>query len=227
MDGESLTEDPSQEYLQLLSLQDAQEVTLAETQRIAQLSVLPGGVPAEWLAGWVAPTYFRPQRTYRRGSAAARPSDHTPLGDRNGTPTQRQLSQRIAQNTLHSLSETATWADSQPAGKYPPAEPGALGIGPLEAATLNPKLCLLGRRTKYALPTSPRSFIQFFATPENRCLLRIASPLDGAKVSRSSVVKLHFVCVVAHDLRFRRWATAVNVKLMLPPRQSRGVSRLC
>src|SRR5258705_878209 len=27
-------------------------------------------------------------------------------------------------------------------GKYPPAEPGALGIGPLEAATLNPKLCL-------------------------------------------------------------------------------------
>src|SRR5882757_7788097 len=112
-------------------------------------------------------------------------------------------------------------------GKYPPAEPGALGIGPLEAATLNPKLCLLGRRTKYALPTSPRSFIQFFANPENRCLLRIASPLDGVKVSRSSVVKLHFVCVVAHDLRFRRWATAVNVKLILPPRQSRGVSRLC
>ena len=69
--------------------------------------------------------------------------------------------------------------------KYPPAEPGALGIGPLEAATLNPKLCLLGRRTKYALPTSPRSFIQFFATPENRCLLRIASPLDGVQVSRS------------------------------------------
>src|SRR6266436_7218913 len=99
-------------------------------------------------------------------------------------------------------------------GKYPPAEPGALGIGPLEAATLNPKLCLLGRRTRYALPTSPRSFIQ--------CLLRIASPLDGVKVSRSSVVKLHFVCVVTHDLRFRRWATAVNVKLILPPRQSRG-----
>src|SRR5712664_750831 len=112
-------------------------------------------------------------------------------------------------------------------GKYPPAEPGALGIGPLEAATLNPKLCLLGRRTKYALPTSPRPFIEFFATPENRCLLRIASPLDGVKVSRLSIVKLRFVCVVAHDLRFRRWATAVNVKLILPPRQSRGVSRLC
>jgi hypothetical protein len=112
--------------------------------------------------------------------------------------------------------------------KYPPAEPGALGIGPLEAATLNPKLCLLGRRTKYALPTSPRPFIQFFcASSENRCLLRITSPLDGVKVSRSSVVKLPFVCVVAHDLRFRRWATAVNVKLILPPRQSRGVFRLC
>src|SRR5258708_37225930 len=89
---------------------------------------------------------------------------------------------------------------------------------------LNPKLCLLDRRTKYALPTSPRPFIQFFATPENRCLLRIASRLDAVKVSRLSIVKLHFVCVVAHDLRFRRWATAVNVKLILPPRQSRGVS---
>src|SRR5258708_8241773 len=108
-------------------------------------------------------------------------------------------------------------------GKYPPAESGALGIGPLEAATLNPKLCLLGRRTKYALPTSPRSFIQFFATPENRCLFRMASPLDGVKVHRSSVVKLHFVCVVAHDLRVLRWATAVNVKLILPPLQSRGL----
>jgi hypothetical protein len=37
-----------------------------------------------------------------------------------------------------------------------------------------------------------------------------------------SIVKLPFVRVVAHDLTFRRWATAVNVKLMLPPRQSRG-----
>jgi hypothetical protein len=46
--------------------------------------------------------------------------------------------------------------------KYPPAEPGALGIGPLEAATLDPKLYLFGRRTKYSLPTSPRPFIQFF-----------------------------------------------------------------
>src|SRR6266700_4363610 len=47
-------------------------------------------------------------------------------------------------------------------GKYPPAKPGALGIGPLEAATLDPKLYLFGRRTKYSLPTSPRPFIQIF-----------------------------------------------------------------
>jgi hypothetical protein len=47
-------------------------------------------------------------------------------------------------------------------GKYPPAEPGALGIGPLEAATMDPKLYLFGRRTKYSLPTSPRPFIQIF-----------------------------------------------------------------
>jgi len=62
----------------------------------------------------------------------------------------------------------------------------------------------------------------FCATSENRCPLIIASPLGGVKISRLSVVKLPFVCVVAHDRRFRRWATAVNVKLILPPRQSRG-----
>jgi len=48
-------------------------------------------------------------------------------------------------------SSTGSFPDDFAEGKYPPAEPGALGIGPLEAATLNPKLCLLGRRTKYAL----------------------------------------------------------------------------
>ena len=42
------------------------------------------------------------------------------------------------------------------------------------------------------------------------------------RLSYSSIVKLPFVCVVAHDQKFRRWATDVNVKLMLPPRQSRG-----
>ena len=39
-------------------------------------------------------------------------------------------------------------------GNYTPAEPGALGIGPLEAATLDPKLYLFGRRTKHSLPKS-------------------------------------------------------------------------
>ena len=53
-------------------------------------------------------------------------------------------------------------------------------------------------------------------------------PLDNCiatgwvTVSRLSIVKLPFVCVVAHDRRFRRWATAVNVKLILPPRQAGG-----
>src|SRR5260370_7195673 len=61
-----------------------------------------------------------------------------------------------------------TRSSTRNSGKYPPAEPGALGIGPLEAATLNPKLCLLVRRTKYALSIYPRPFIQFLATPENR-----------------------------------------------------------
>jgi hypothetical protein len=47
------------------------------------------------------------------------------------------------------------------------------------------------------------------------------------RLSCSSIVKLPFVRVVAHDRKSRRWATAVNVKPLLPPRQSRGVSRLC
>src|SRR5882757_26832 len=61
-----------------------------------------------------------------------------------------------------SLPSTSAFAQLCSNGKYPPAEPGALGIGPLEAATLDPKLYLFGRRTKYSLPTSPRPFIQIF-----------------------------------------------------------------
>jgi hypothetical protein len=34
---------------------------------------------------------------------------------------------------------------------------------------------------------------------------------------------LPFVCLAAHEWEFRRW-TPGNVKLLLPPRQSRGVS---
>jgi hypothetical protein len=48
-------------------------------------------------------------------------------------------------------------------------------------------------------------------------------PTLGAAVS--SCPSSNFLsCVVAHDLTFRRWATAVNVKLMLPPDKSRGSS---
>ena len=66
--------------------------------------------------------------------------------------------------------------------KYPPAEPGALGIGPLEAATLDPKLYLFSRRTKYSRPRHPDLSSNFFcATSENRCLLIFASPLDGLR----------------------------------------------
>ncbi len=62
--------------------------------------------------------------------------------------------------------------------KYPPAEPGALGIGPLEAAILDPKLYLFSRRTKYSLPTSPRPFIQIF--------LHRFGEQDGAGMMRGS-----------------------------------------
>src|SRR5467141_3497968 len=53
-------------------------------------------------------------------------------------------------------------------------------------------------------------------------------PLDsisygsGIRLSYSSIVKLPFVCLVAHDRKLHRWTTAVNVKRLLPPRQSRG-----
>jgi len=48
------------------------------------------------------------------------------------------------------------------------------------------------------------------------------SHLLWLRLSYSSIVKLPFVCVVAHDRKSRRWATAVNAKPLLPPRQSRG-----
>jgi hypothetical protein len=34
------------------------------------------------------------------------------------------------------------------------------------------------------------------------------------RLSYSSIVKLPFVCVVAHDRKSRRWATAVNVNCL-------------
>jgi hypothetical protein len=52
------------------------------------------------------------------------------------------------------------WRSDQVAGKYPPAEPRALRIGPLEAATLNPKICPFGRHTN--TPSRPSTPFQFF-----------------------------------------------------------------
>ena len=43
--------------------------------------------------------------------------------------------------------------------KYPPAKPGALGLGPLKAAGLDPKLHLCGQHTKCSLETSPQPAI--------------------------------------------------------------------
>src|SRR4029079_14389956 len=41
----------------------------------------------------------------------------------------------------------------------------------------------------------------------------------------SSIVKFPFVCLAAHVREFPRW-TPLSVKLLLPPRHSRGVSLL-
>jgi hypothetical protein len=61
--------------------------------------------------------------------------------------------------------------------KYPPAEPGALGIWPLEAATLNRNSIYLAgaRNTPSRLHLDLLS--NFSPTSENRCPLSIASPL--------------------------------------------------
>src|SRR6202521_3443596 len=50
------------------------------------------------------------------------------------------------------------------------------------------------------------------------------SHLLWLRLSYSSIVKLPFVCLLAHDRKLHRWTTAVKVKLLLPPRQSRGTS---
>ena len=57
---------------------------------------------------------------------------------------------------------------------------------------------------------------------ENDMVLQ--SHLLWLRLSQSSIVKLLLVCVVAHDWKSPRWATARKVKLLLPPRQSRGIS---
>src|SRR5829696_3774783 len=76
---------------------------------------------------------------------------------------------------------------------------------------------------------SPRCF---FNCPYNVCLRHFGinttwylhSHLLWLRLSNSSILDLLFVCLAAHDSEFPRW-TPVFVKLLLPPRQSRGVSR--
>src|SRR5258705_13654941 len=64
-------------------------------------------------------------------TAPCRVDCKTALHDTGGNNPWRCRSQAVRQIHLN-----------RSRGKYPPAEPGALGIGPLEAAALNPKLCL-------------------------------------------------------------------------------------
>src|SRR5882672_6203791 len=47
-------------------------------------------------------------------------------------------------------------------GKYPPAKPGALDMGPLKAAGPDPKLHLRGQRTEYFLGMPPQQPFNFF-----------------------------------------------------------------
>lgn len=49
------------------------------------------------------------------------------------------------------------------------------------------------------------------------------SHLLWLKLSYSSIRDLLLVCLADHDLEFLGW-TPANVKLLLPPRQSRGAS---
>src|SRR3954453_15201473 len=77
--------------------------------------------------------------------------------------------------------------------------------------------------------TSPRCF---FSCPYNvfrrhfgiNTTWYLHSHLLWLRLSNSSILALLFVCLAAHDSEFPRW-TPVSVKLLLPPRQSRGVSR--
>ena len=89
--------------------------------------------------------------------------------------------------------------------KYPPAEPGALGIGPLKAAGLDPKPHLCGPRRKHSLEIPPQPVIQFFLRLlENKYLFAdiLRPTCRGFKVSWSPVEELPFVCVVAHGMEF-------------------------
>jgi hypothetical protein len=77
-------------------------------------------------------------------------------------------------------------------------------------------------------------------SPPTRLLLRVSQGRFGILLqtnpgivqarSRRSIDGISFVCLAAHEVEFRRWrpllslATPGIVKLLLPPRQSRGIS---
>src|SRR5260370_40922256 len=66
-------------------------------------------------------------------------------------------------------------AEPAASSKYPPAEPGALGIGPLKAAGLDPKLHLCGPRRKHFLEI-PTRYPIFSATVGEQIPLDILRP---------------------------------------------------
>ena len=95
-------------------------------------------------------------------------------------------------------------------GKYPPAKPGALGLEPLEAAgrSINERLCL----PEYP-PICPAISENSSGTDAFE-----RGPRNSLRAGRRAKVHLR-------NQRFqRRRHTPGNVKLLLPPRQSRGTS---
>jgi hypothetical protein len=117
---------------------------------------------------------------------------------------------------------------AQPDGllsKYPPAEPGALGLEPLEAA--------YPCRFNSAAPPAPRNAsTSYVETIRLTSLLGrqacITAPQSGASAFKPSIDAIPFVCLAARRgaTMERGASTAGYVKLLLPPRQSRGNSHV-
>jgi len=103
--------------------------------------------------------------------------------------------------------------------KYPPAKPGALEMGPLKAARIDMKF-----------PTSTLALLMPHLIPNSRTQRQwqvSKATLFSSEVGRpmsAGPSRNDFSCAWWLKSAFRRWATAGNVKLLLPPRQSRGAS---
>jgi hypothetical protein len=104
--------------------------------------------------------------------------------------------------------------------KYPPAEPGALGLEPLEAA--------YPCRFNSAAPPAPRNAsTSYVETIRLTSLLGrqacITAPQSSASAFKPSIDAIPFVCLAARRgaTMERGASTAGYVKLLLPPRQSR------